>query len=377
MVATPTTEAHARAGRPGSSERWELYRLLGEPVRLRLLALAAQEELAVGELAELLGEGQPNISRHAAPLRQAGLLVVRKEGTRALIRLADGAATDPVVADALAAGRALCTEDGSLRRIHEVVRARDAASRAFFAREEKDGRTSDDLSPFPVELGAYLSALAPLIPNRRLAVDAGTGDGGLLEVIARVFERVIAFDREEAQLARCAARIAQRGFDNVELARGEIGSGDVQALVSARGLADVVFATRLLHHAPKPAAAVKALSQLARAGGAVVIVDYASHDDESMREQADLWLGFEEPELLRFAREAGLVDPIVRGLAPLSSSSNKNGNGRIGRSPDAHLPWQVMVARRPAQASEPSEPSNPSKPSITHANPRRPARRRT
>jgi DNA-binding transcriptional ArsR family regulator/protein-L-isoaspartate O-methyltransferase len=360
MVAAP---AEGLAARRSSGERWELYRLLGEPVRLRLLALAAQEELAVGELAELLGEGQPNVSRHAAPLRQAGLLVVRKEGTRALIRLAEGAGNDAVVADALVAGRALCVEDGSLRRIHEVVRARDAASRAFFARDGKDDRDSD-LSPFPVELGAYLSALAPLIPHRRLAVDAGTGDGGLLEVIARVFDRVVAFDREDAQLARCAARIAQRGFDNVELARGEVGSDDVVSLVRARGLADVVFATRLLHHAPKPAAAVAALSQLARPGGAIVIVDYASHDDESMRDQADLWLGFEETELFRFARDAGLVDPVVRGLAPLSSTSTKNGRGH--RSPDAHLPWQVMVARRPA-----------AEPSLTNEATRRPQRRRT
>ena len=49
--------------------RCELYRLLSDPVRVRLLGLAAAEELAVGELAELLREGQPKISRHAAALR--------------------------------------------------------------------------------------------------------------------------------------------------------------------------------------------------------------------------------------------------------------------------------------------------------------------
>ena len=44
------------AAAPFESERWELYRLLGEPIRLRLLALSAEDELSVGELAELLGE---------------------------------------------------------------------------------------------------------------------------------------------------------------------------------------------------------------------------------------------------------------------------------------------------------------------------------
>ncbi|MDB4947293.1 MAG: Transcriptional regulator, ArsR family / Methyltransferase fusion, partial [Labilithrix sp.] len=88
--------------------RWELYRVLAEPVRLRLLALAAEDELAIGELAGLLGESQPNVSRHLTPLKQAGLVLVRREGTRALVRIAEAAAADPVVADALASGRALC-----------------------------------------------------------------------------------------------------------------------------------------------------------------------------------------------------------------------------------------------------------------------------
>jgi DNA-binding transcriptional ArsR family regulator len=60
--------------------RWELYRVLAEPVRLRLLALASEEELAVGELAGLLGESQPNVSRHLTPLKQAGLVLVRRGG---------------------------------------------------------------------------------------------------------------------------------------------------------------------------------------------------------------------------------------------------------------------------------------------------------
>ena len=58
--------------------RLELYRVLAEPMRLRLLAAAAEEELSIGELAELFGEGQPNVSRHLAPLRRLGLLSERK-----------------------------------------------------------------------------------------------------------------------------------------------------------------------------------------------------------------------------------------------------------------------------------------------------------
>ena len=84
--------------------RWELYRLLAEPARLRLMALAGEEELAVSELAELLGEVQPNVSRHVASLRPSGVLQVRRQGTWTLVRLAEGADADAVDACGAVAG---------------------------------------------------------------------------------------------------------------------------------------------------------------------------------------------------------------------------------------------------------------------------------
>src|SRR5262245_56003091 len=125
-------------------------------MRLRLLALAAQEELSIGELAELLEESQPNVSRHLAPLRRLGLLTERRQGTRVLLRLAESAQADAVVADALAAGRELCEPDGAFERIAELVRRRDVPAREFFARSAED---SEELAA-PDEVGAYLSALA-------------------------------------------------------------------------------------------------------------------------------------------------------------------------------------------------------------------------
>jgi len=310
------------------SPRWELYRVLSEPVRLRLLALASEEELTIGELAELLGESQPNVSRHVAPLRQANLVSVRKQGTRALVRLAEEADKDPVVADALASGRALCNEDGSLGRVAEVIRARDALAKEYFARPRSDGA----IDP-PGELGAFLRALAPLLEKRGLAVDAGTGDGALLDVLAPIFEQVVAIDRSDAQLRRAEARVMARAFDNVKLFCAEI---DDPAVQRAAKSADVVFATRVLHHAARPALAVEKLSELLAPGGALVILDYARHEDESMRDQADLWLGFDPAELRKFARAAGLEDVSVEKVPA----------AWCGKGPDAHLPWQIMVARR-------------------------------
>jgi DNA-binding transcriptional ArsR family regulator len=323
-----------------SGQRWELYRVLSEPIRLRLLALAAEEELAIGELAELLGESQPNVSRHTAPLKQAGLVTVRRHGTRTLLRTTDEAQADPVVADALGSGLALCVADGSLAKIAEVVKARYTAAREFFARPG-----ANPVQNVPSELGAYLVALGQLLPRRSLAIDAGTGDGGLLDVLAPVFDRVVAVDRSETQLERARERSTLRGYGNVSFVEGEL--DDPHVVLAAGEGADAVFAVRVLHHAARPAKAVERLADLCRVGGAVVVLDYAPHEDESMRDQADLWLGFEPSELTRFAKGAGLADARV---AALPAALN-------GRGPDAHLSWQLLIARKLETNQRTAKPS--------------------
>jgi SAM-dependent methyltransferase len=111
--------------------------------------------------------------------------------------------------------------------------------------------------------------------------------------------------------------------------------------------ADVVFASRVLHHAPKPAAAVRALAELLRLpssgapGGAFVLLDYAPHEDLALKEsQADLWLGFADEEIAAFAAQAGLSEGQSARIPPPFR----------GEGPDAHLDWRVFCARRRAPA---------------------------
>ncbi|MEM7136797.1 MAG: metalloregulator ArsR/SmtB family transcription factor [Myxococcota bacterium] len=314
------------------SPRWELYRLLGEPSRLRLLGLSSEDELSIGELADLTGEAQPNVSKHLKQLREAGLVVVRRQGTRALTRLAPHLEGDPLLRDAVAAGRKLCAEDGSLARVAEVIRARDEQTRAFFDRPAKRS-----LGAPPAQWSAYLTALRTLLPRRALAVDIGTGDGSLVELLAPLFDRVIAVDRSEEQLKLAENRLADHRHDNVELVCADYEDPAVAHRAQALGGADCVLAVRLLHHAPRPKQAVSCIASYAKPGGQVLIIDYRTHDDEGMREkQADLWLGFEPTELTLLAKSAGLVNPEVFTIPA----------ARYGEGPDAHLQWQVLAAQR-------------------------------
>lgn len=272
-----------------STPRADLFRLLGDEDRLRLLALCAEEELTVGELAALLGESQPQITKKSQPLREAGLLAARRDGTRTLLRTIQSG--DIVVDTALSEGERLCTSDGSLAKIASVLAQREEVSRRFF-----EDAPSEPLAP-QSDLATWLPILAPLLPRTELAIDIGTGEGTLLPLLSPIYSRVIAVDRSAARLARCAAMLAERRLPNVRLHEGDVDDANLAQDIAQRGGADLVVMARVLHHAARPQDAIVAATRLLRPYGHLVIVDYLPHDDESMREQGDVWLGFDPVKL--------------------------------------------------------------------------------
>ena len=310
-----------------AAPRADLFRLLGDEDRLRLLALCAVEELTVGELAMLLGESQPQISKKSQPLRDAGLLHARRDGTRTLLRAQPSA--DLVIDAAVTEGKALCTRDGSLARVAHVVAQREEHARQYF--DALPATDAAALSAAPgSELFGFLPMFAPLLPGRALAVDLGTGDGTFLPLLSPLFERVVAVDRSPARLARCAARIAALGLANVRLREGGFDDDDLGAEIGQRGGADVVLMARLLHHAARPGDTVAQAARLLRRGGALIVVDYLPHVDETMREQGDVWLGF-EPARLRACLDGAGLDVIA--LTPLFTADRPALQLAVGRRP--------------------------------------------
>jgi ArsR family transcriptional regulator len=294
----------------------EIFRSLGDPTRLRILALLRAMELSVGELAQVLGQSQPRVSRHVRILIEAGLAERRKEGSWVFLSLADPVRVEPLFA-ALERWAELDGEDpwapADAARLAAVRADRAAAAERYFAAHAGDWDEIRSLHIAECEVEAAcaraLGAGEGGRPVGRL-VDIGTGTGRMLELFGPAAERALGVDRSPEMLRLARVKLAQAG-----LATAELRQGDMYALPLAAGSADTVILHQVLHYAQQPAAAVAEAARLLAPGGRLLIVDFAPHEREELRARdAHLRLGFADDVMLKYLDLAGLRGRIVEHL---------------------------------------------------------------
>ena len=274
------------------------FRALGDETRLGLLCALLAEELSVGELSEVMQVGQPGVSRHLSALRDAGLVLARKQGATTYYRIKPG---DPLLEGLVGADlRRRAALLGLVPRIERVVARRRAKAEAFF---DQQAESWDAIRSQLLDHAAGLSSLVPLIPRGLTVADIGTGTGGMLPQLAEFAEKIVAVDISKEMLRRAKARAKSLGLANVDFIKA-----DLRALPIENATVDVAFATLVLHHAPNPSAALNEMARILKPGGTLVVVDLVAHSHDWLRdEQGDVWLGFGEGDMLEHLSRAGLL----------------------------------------------------------------------
>lgn len=294
------------AFRPDANEQLAaLCKAGGDPLRLNVLRVLASDSFGVLELAQIFAMRQSGISHHLKVLAQAGLVATRREGNAIFYRraLATGATPGSTLHAALLEEvDTLELPDGVQARIAEVQAQRAAAARDFFARTLEKFRAQQDLI---AGLAQYRDSLLTLLdalhfPPGATALEVGPGDGAFLPELARRFARVTALDTSPAMLELARRRCSEEGLVNVELQLAD-------ALNDPQAPADCVVLNMVLHHFADPAAAMIRLARLVRPGGSLLLTELCSHDQGWAREACgDVWLGFDQEALARWAAQAGL-----------------------------------------------------------------------
>ncbi|GGD07931.1 ArsR/SmtB family transcription factor [Aquisalinus flavus] len=293
-------------------------RALGEETRLRIVLLLSRGELTVSELTQILQQSQPRVSRHVNILADAGLVEGHREGAWVFYRLNPASVLLEGLEDVLpglhrAQDEALA-EDAT--RLSAVMAARAAVAADFFQRNAESWEKLRRLHTPESDIEQKMRELAGDAPVGKF-IDLGTGTGRMLIVFRDLYERAIGYDVSREMLAVARTLLSDAGVENAQVRQGDIFDLADQDGAEHEGSADFVCIHHVLHFLPDPAAAVKAARKLLRPGGRMMIVDFAPHELEHLREEyAHRRLGFSDADARGWAKACGLTVGGSETLTP-------------------------------------------------------------
>jgi DNA-binding transcriptional ArsR family regulator len=278
---------------PGIDDTAETLKLLGEPTRLRLLALLSDEELSVAELTEITQLPQPRISTHLGRLKEAGWVQDRRVANQAFYKLANdglsaeakalwlavrGGAADPIL------------DDDRERRI-SAVRLRQGgwaeAVAGSMARHYSPGRTW----PSMVQGLLGLVQLGDVI-------DIASGDGSVAELLASRARKIVCLERSQRVLQVGTERLAH--IPNISFV-----GGDMHALPFADGSFDTVLMWSALQYSTDPRQALCEAARVLRPGGSFVATTLMAHRHSESDRYGHQNQGFELAVLQDWLQAAG------------------------------------------------------------------------
>jgi ubiquinone/menaquinone biosynthesis C-methylase UbiE/DNA-binding transcriptional ArsR family regulator len=291
----------------------------GEETRLRVLALLAEAELTVSELTDILRQSQPRISRHLRLLAEAGLVERFREGSWAFFRLGEHGAAAELARELVAR---LDPADSVIARDRErlaaVRAARAASAQAYFRRHAAEWDRIRKLHVADDEVEQAIVAALAERPFRSL-LDLGTGTGRMLELCGPQIERGLGLDLSLDMLALARSRLDRAGLRHCSVRQG-----DLYDLALPKDSFDVVIVHQVLHFLDDGARALAEAARVLRPSGRLLVVDFAPHELEFLRDQhAHRKLGFAPEAVTQWMNAAGLDVVAQRTLAPGSGPQAK------------------------------------------------------
>jgi len=278
-------------------------RAVAEPTRLRLVVLCSRGELTVSELAQILGQSQPRVSRHLKLLCEAGLLDRFREGSWVFYRLSAGSAASGLARYLVAAcGERDPTVALDLQRLAAIKRQRADRAAAYFSANAPHWDSIRSLYIDEREVEAALVEIVAAAAPRDL-LDIGTGTGRILEILGPRVGQAIGIDQSREMLAVARVNLERAGATN-----GTVRLGDMYQLPLPDASFDAVVIHQVLHYADRPAAAIAEAARVLRPNGVLAVVDFAPHLLEFLRaEHAHRRLGFADDEVAEWCHAAGLA----------------------------------------------------------------------
>ncbi len=290
----------------------DALKAIGEETRLRIVALLHHAELTVTDLTEILGQSQPRVSRHLKLLVEAGIVAKHREGTWVFFRLVEGGPTATLLAGVLGplddSDPTLAADRGRLASVQE---RRAHTAHEFF---ERIAPIWDEERSLHAAEAAVEATIADVLGDGDVGrlVDLGTGTGRILQLLGPRASRAVGVDASHSMLSVARANLERSGVTGYELRQGDVYSPPLDAASF-----DLVVIHQVLHYLDDPGRAIVEGARLVAPGGRLLVVDFAPHRHEFLRDaQAHRRLGFDHDQVRHWLDLAGLHCSNIRDLAP-------------------------------------------------------------
>ena len=315
----------------------DALRAVAEGTRLRILALLAEAELTVSDLTEILRQSQPRISRHLKLLAEAGLIERHREGAWAFFRMADrgdSAGIARILVERLDPNDPVVARDRE--RLAAVREARATAAQNYFRAHAAEW---DRLRQLHAADEAVEQAIQEALADKpfRSLLDLGTGTGRMLELFGSQIDRGLGIDLSLDMLLLARARLERAGLKHCSVRQG-----DIYDLSVPRDSFDLVIIHQVLHYLDDGARAIREAAHALVPGGRLLVIDFAPHDLEFLREDhAHRRLGFAPEAVSQWLAAADLDVTLHKSIAP-----DKNSDGKIAVSLWLARDKRVRIASR-------------------------------
>ena len=278
-------------------------RAVGEPNRLRILALLMQGELAVGELAQIMVQSQPRLSHHLKALTSAGLVERLPEGSWVFYCVP---AVGPVreFLDIIVAPIDLAEGDfgRDANQLARIRSARGETAAAYFSEMADTWDTVRGLHSPNDTIEQALLEVAGQGPFERV-LDIGTGTGRMLSLFADRSKRLDGIDFSHRMLTVARANLERDGISHAHMRHG-----DAAALPYEDASADLVIIHQVLHFIDEPERIIAEAARVLSADGKLLVVDFAPHTLEFLRDKhGHRRLGIRHDALTDWAQKTGLA----------------------------------------------------------------------
>ena len=320
------------------NEMVDVLKAVAETTRLRILFLLDKGDLTVSDITKILGQSQPRVSRHLRLLMEARLIERYQEGAWAYFSLSSCSLRREMLKIVL---QHIDVEDNlinaDLMRLGEVKKERSLAAAAYFSKNAHDW---DKLRLLHVPDNTVEQTMVELVGTTpfQSMLDIGTGTGSLLKLFAPLYTRAIGIDNNRDMLA-----VARVNLDKAGVSNAQVRLGDVANLPVEKETFNLVTIYQVLHFLSDPESAIFEAARVMRPGARLIIVDYAPHELEYLREKyAHVRMGFSDSQMEYWLDKAGLTLEKTLSFQPQQNGNTKGLTLKLWLARDPRL----LIARK-------------------------------